>query len=68
LDFTTAANPSWVAPGMLYNFNNRFKQKNGQPRLTNTKPPIYEVFVITKLNKLFKILPNRAEALASFGQ
>ncbi len=40
--------------------------RNGQLRLTNIKPQIYEVFEITKLNKLFKILPTRAEALASY--
>ena len=39
-----------------------------QLRLASIKPQIYEVFVITKLNKLFKILPSRDEALASFNQ
>jgi anti-sigma B factor antagonist len=68
LDFASVEHLSSAALGMLINVNNRIKQKNGQLRLTNIKPPIYEVFVITKLNKLFKILPNRAEALASFGQ
>lgn len=68
LDFATVEHLSSAALGMLINVNNRIKQKNGQLRLTNIKAPIYEVFVITKLNKLFKILPNRAEALASFGQ
>ena len=51
---------------MLININNRTKLKNGQLRLANIKPQIYEVFVITKLNKLFRILPTRAEALASY--
>ncbi len=44
------------------------KERNGQLRLTNIKPQIYEVFVITKLNKLFRILNTRAEGLASFTQ
>ena len=51
---------------VLINANKRVKEKNGQLRLTNIKPQIYEVFVITKLNKLFRILPTRAEGLASF--
>ena len=37
-------------------------------RLANIKPQIFEVFVITKLNKLFRILPDRQEAVASFSQ
>ena len=51
---------------MLINVNNKVKQQNGQLRLANIKPQILEVFEITKLNKLFKILPTRAEALASY--
>jgi anti-sigma B factor antagonist len=68
LDFASVEHLSSAALGTLINVNNKIKQKNGQLRLTNIKQPIYEVFVITKLNKLFKILPNRAEALASFDQ
>ena len=59
---------SSAALGMLINANKRVKEKNGQLRLTNIKPQIYEVFVITKLNKLFRILPTRAEGLTSFTQ
>ena len=66
LDFSTVDHLSSAALGMLINANNSIKQRNGQLRLTNIKPQIYEVFVITKLNKLFRILPDRAEALNSF--
>jgi anti-sigma B factor antagonist len=66
LDFANVDHLSSAALGMLINANNRIKQKNGQLRLANIKPQIYEVFVITKLNKLFRILPDRAEALKSF--
>jgi anti-sigma B factor antagonist len=66
LDFTTVDHLSSAALGMLINANNKVKERNGQLRLTNIKPQIMEVFVITKLNKLFKIFPSRAEALASF--
>ena len=66
LDFSTVDHLSSAALGMLINANNRIKQKNGQLRLSNIKPQIYEVFVITKLNKLFKILPDRNEAMRSF--
>ena len=66
LDFANVDHLSSAALGMLINVNNRVKQRNGQLRLTNIKPQIFEVFVITKLNKLFRILPTRPEALASF--
>ncbi len=66
LDFVTVDHLSSAALGMLINANNRIRQKNGQLRLANIKPQILEVFVITKLNKLFKILPTREEAQASF--
>jgi anti-sigma B factor antagonist len=66
LDFVNVDHLSSAALGMLINANNRIKQKNGALRLTNIKPQILEVFVITKLNKLFKILPTRDAALASF--
>jgi anti-sigma B factor antagonist len=66
LDFANVDHLSSAALGMLINANNRIKLKNGQLRLTNIKPQIYEVFVITKLNKLFRILPGRSEALTSF--
>lgn len=66
LDFSAVDHLSSAALGMLINANKRVKEKNGQLRLTNIKPQIYEVFVITKLNKLFRILPTRAEGLASF--
>jgi anti-sigma B factor antagonist len=68
IDFGTVDHLSSAALGMLINVNKRVKEKNGQLRLTNIRPQIYEVFVITKLNKLFKILPNREDALASFNQ
>ncbi|HEY1685238.1 MAG TPA: STAS domain-containing protein [Tepidisphaeraceae bacterium] len=66
LDFANVDHLSSAALGMLINVNNRTKQKNGQLRLANIKPQIYEVFVITKLNKLFRILPTRTEAMASY--
>ncbi|HET6247344.1 MAG TPA: STAS domain-containing protein [Tepidisphaeraceae bacterium] len=66
LDFGAVDHLSSAALGMLINANNKVRESNGQLRLTNIKPQILEVFVITRLNKLFKILPTRAEALASF--
>ncbi|MDB5296439.1 MAG: putative anti-sigma factor antagonist [Phycisphaerales bacterium] len=66
LDFATVDHLSSAALGMLINVNKRIKERNGQLRLANIKPQIMEVFVITKLNKLFRIMPTRGEALGSF--
>jgi len=66
LDFGNVDHMSSAALGTLINVSNRVKEKNGQLRLANIKPQIFEVFVITKLNKLFRILPNRQEAINSF--
>jgi anti-sigma B factor antagonist len=66
LDFATVDHLSSAALGMLINANNKIRENGGQLRLANIKPQILEVFVITKLNKLFRIFPSRAEALASF--
>ena len=68
LDFSNVDHLSSAALGALININNRIKTKNGQLRLANIKPQIFEVFVITKLNKLFRIQGTRAEAHASFAQ
>ncbi len=68
LDFSTVDHLSSAALGMLINANNKIKLKNGQLRLANIKPQIMEVFMITKLNKLFRIMPDRADAVASFNQ
>ena len=68
LDFGTVDHLSSAALGMLINVDKKVKHRNGQLRLANIKPQIFEVFVITKLNNLFKIFPNREDALASFHQ
>ena len=66
LDFSNVDHLTSAALGMLININNRIKQQNGQLRLANIRPQIMEVFMITKLNRLFRILGTRADALANF--
>jgi len=66
LDFANVDHLTSAALGMLININNRIKQRNGQLRLANIRPQIMEVFMITKLNRLFRILGTRPEALANF--
>ncbi len=66
LDFLNVDHLSSAALGMLINVNNRVKQRKGHLRLCKIRPQILEVFAITKLNRLFKILPTRDEAMQSF--
>ncbi len=57
---------SSAALGTLITIHNRMKAKQGQLRLANIDPQIYEVFTITKLNKLFEIHDTIERAEASF--
>ena len=66
LDFQNVDHLSSAALGMLINVNQKIKVQSGELRLVNIKPQIIEVFMITRLNKLFKIYPNREDALESF--
>ena len=67
LDFRNVDHLSSAALGMLINANNRIREKNGELRLCDIRRQIMEVFTITKLDKLFRIYPNRQAALESFG-
>lgn len=66
LNFENVEHLSSAALGTLITINNSVKKQGGQLRLSNIDPQIYEVFVITKLNKLFVIHDDNAAALASF--
>jgi anti-sigma B factor antagonist len=66
LDFSNVDYMSSAALGLLINVNKAIKDKNGQLRLSNIKPQIFEVFVTTKLNKVFKVSDTRAEAMETF--
>lgn len=66
LSFDNVDHLSSAALGTLITINNKVKNKDGQLRLANINKQIYEVFAITKLNKLFKILDNTEKAKHSF--
>lgn len=48
------------------NLDKRIKGKGGELRFCGMEPEIREVFVITRLNQLFKICDTREKALESF--
>lgn len=66
ISFENVEHLSSAALGTLITINNKIRQKGGQLRLANIDPQIYEVFVITKLNKLFQIHDDSDAAIASF--
>lgn len=66
LNFENVEHLSSAALGTLITINNSVKKQGGQLRLSNIDSQIYEVFVITKLNKLFVIYEDNASAQASF--
>ena len=66
IDFQGVEHLSSAALGTLITINNRIRQKGGQLRLCCIDAQILEVFVITKLNKLFQIYDDVAGAVASF--
>ena len=66
ISFDNVDHLSSAALGTLITINTKIRSKDGQLRLANIDPQIYEVFVITKLNKLFQIHESADQALASF--
>ena len=66
IDFEGVEHLSSAALGTLITINNKVAQQKGQLRLANIHPQIHEVFVITKLNKLFQIYATTGEALETF--
>lgn len=66
ISFANVDHLSSAALGTLITIHNKVKARGGQLRLAQIDPQIYEVFVITKLNKLFDIHEDIEEAVASF--
>jgi len=66
ISFDNVDHLSSAALGTLITINNRIRSKDGGLRLANIDKQIYEVFVITKLNKLFQIHETDDDAMASF--
>jgi anti-sigma B factor antagonist len=66
ISFSNVDHLSSAALGALITVNNKIKNKKGQLRLANIDPQIYEVFKITKLDKLFQIHDSTDGAMKSF--
>ena len=66
ISFSNVDHLSSAALGTMITINNKIKVKKGQLRLANIDPQIFEVFKITKLDKIFQIHDTTEAALASF--
>jgi anti-sigma B factor antagonist len=66
LDFSAVDFLSSAALGKLITLDKKMKAHGGVLKLSNIRPEIYEVFAITKLNRLFDIRKDEADALAAF--
>jgi anti-sigma B factor antagonist len=66
LNFSNVEFLSSAALGKLITLDKKVKSNGGRLKLSNIRPEIYEVFAITKLNKLFDIKDDEADALAAF--
>jgi anti-sigma B factor antagonist len=65
LDFANVKFLSSAVLGLLIRVSKKIYEQDGQLRLCNISPRIYEIFKITRLTKIFDILPDRAAAAAS---
>jgi anti-sigma B factor antagonist len=66
LSFSNVEHLSSAALGMLITLKKKVEEKKGQLKLSDINPQIYEVFKITRLNKLFDIHANVDKARAAF--
>jgi len=66
LNFRNVEHLSSAALGMLITLNKKASELDGSLKLSDIKPQIYEVFKITRLNKLFHIYDTAERALASY--
>ena len=66
LNFKNVEHLSSAALGTLITLNKQVADRGGEMKLCDIAPPIYEVFKITRLNKLFSIHPSEQDAMSSF--
>lgn len=66
LNFALVDFLSSAALGKLISLDKKVKTHGGKLRLCNIRREIYEVFAITKLNRLFDMKNDEEDALADF--
>jgi len=66
LNFDNVDFLSSAALGKLITLDRKVKQAQGRLKMSNIRPEILEVFQVTKLNKVFDIRAEEAEAISAF--
>jgi anti-sigma B factor antagonist len=66
LSFKSVEHLSSAALGMLITLKNKVEERQGKLKLSDINPQIFEVFKITRLNKMFDIHPTIEQARESF--
>jgi len=66
LNFSDVEFLSSAALGKLITLDRKVKSAKGRLKMCNIRPEILEVFQVTKLNKVFDIRGDEAEAIAAF--
>ncbi len=66
LNFKNVDHLSSAALGMLITLNKKIKERDGELKLSDINRQIFEVFKITKLNRVFDIHDNADDAMAAF--
>jgi len=65
LDFKNVQFLSSAVLGLLIRVSKRVYERDGQLRLCNISPRIYEIFKITRLTNIFEICSDQDDALLS---
>ena len=66
LNFSSVGFLSSAALGKLITLDKKVKARGGVLKLCGIRPEIYEVFAITRLDRLFDIKQEESDALAAF--
>jgi len=66
LNFKNVDHLSSAALGMLITLNKKVKEQNGDLKLSDINRQIFEVFKITRLNRVFDIHETADQALSQF--
>ncbi len=68
LNFRNVDHLSSAALGMLITLNKKVKEQNGALKLSDINRQIFEVFKITRLNRVFEIHDTADQALTGFAE
>ena len=68
LSFSQIEYLSSAVLGKLVALHKKIKQCDGELKFCEIRPSIFEVFKVTKLDKLFEVCESQADAINAFGK